>query len=210
MLTDNNLPGSIPLKIERYFRPPPEPNLGINFSERDFRRSRSREYKLWVSGVNPKTNRKITVGGDTHKKVGSELGFTNLHEIVGVNPDEFYQEREDKKAQHIELLERYRKMKSWYDYITIDGEHYNPIGNWYDGIHTFQDCGGRIIYETEGEIREIPYECNGGSSFGNGCRCGPGGCQGTVKVRTVNSICTKCKVIVDRDCDRPVSPLTRA
>lgn len=132
------------------------------FDEHAFEKYRniSREnFEKWKSGINYKTNRKIKIGGKTHRDLGynfhirpccSSYSGILFTELDNIDPESYHKET-TKLRQEIDnynstigkIITEINSLKQWDDYILFDGKKYGipPI---YNGIHREHNCLGVI------------------------------------------------------------------
>ena len=119
-------------------------------------------YDKWKIGINYKTNRKIKIGGETHK----ELGYKNFYikqyrsentysyivftELDGINIELYLQETEklkketqDYNSKIYDIICKINLLENWEQYIVFEGIKYG-IPYVYKDIHRENNCFGII------------------------------------------------------------------
>lgn len=129
------------------------------------------EFKLWISGINPTTKRKIKIGNKPHIKVGKKFKFKfspYYYERIGeIDPVSYIAEtkqimdninnkyqidmEEFEKSKKIaieynkivdEVIEQIVKL-DWDSYVWFEGKRYG-IPHFYGGVHKTNYCNGKI------------------------------------------------------------------
>jgi len=147
-------------------------------------------FEKWKLGINPRTNRKIKIGGWTHQQIEYECFYIHharssflFTTLDGVDQDSYMDETTEMKqtidaynAKVHEAIRAINALKRWEDYIVFDGNKYGipPV---LANIHREKDCMGVVA--------EMDYES---------CRCHSctdwGGCSNPTG--TQYYACEKC------------------
>lgn len=131
-----------------------------------------KDYAIWKSGRNYNNNRKIKIGGPSHRYLEKRFYiFTNEHNnhsykgdyklftiLDGINEETYYHEtlsiRQDEDNTN-QLIDAYNKtiwdvqnqvnaLDMWFNYIEFEGNKYG-IKEWKDEVHRKEDCMGKLI-----------------------------------------------------------------
>ena len=139
----------------------------IRYNKDDFEKyikiSKSIEnYEKWKIGINFKTNRKIKIGGKTHRQLGYEYfyikqgtttSFTYIlfNKLDGINIELYIEETEkikkeieDYNLKVDEIICKINLLEKWEEYILFEGIKYG-IPYVYKNIHRENNCLGLII-----------------------------------------------------------------
>jgi len=135
-------------------------------------------YEKWKLGINHKTNRKIKIGGKTHREIewinfyisnGDGHYRYSIEELIGVDCDIYLQETERIKNEIQEynnkidtIISKIKLLEKWNDYIVFDEKKYG-ISFVYNNIHRENDCFGDII-----DNGHTPCTCSTCENW-NGC-----------------------------------------
>lgn len=170
------------------------------------------EYKKWKTneayiqlnnGINPLTNRKIQLHGQTFKKVKRELKIPSFNQFILKMTDEdmeayiaettrLYDIYEVEFKKKSKLAADIQKLDSFFKYVEIDNQKYG-LPEVLNGVHWKDDCKGRfILHET---LKKESYECNLCRNW-NGCQGRH--CDGGTSVVRVYR-CETCSVLIDYD-----------
>lgn len=140
-----------------------------------------KNYKKWKNGINPNTNRKITVGGRVHNKFHARFNdfieYDNINKILKtIDQNEYEKTTKDiffeideqnikineYNAEIKTIMKKISEMKDWYDYVEFNGVKYGTYNKVQNDVHVEKNCGGKIIFvreETEYHINDRPF-CN--------------------------------------------------
>ena len=147
-------------------------------------------YEKWKIGLNYKTNRKIKIGGKTHKQLGYEnfyikrgTTYVLFTELDGINIELYIEETEkikkeieDYNSKVYEIICKINLLEKWEEYISFEGTKYG-IPYVYENIHRENNCLGLITED-----------------YSEGCSCHCcedwGGCSNPT--RTQYYKCEKC------------------
>ena len=136
-------------------------------------------YQKWKLGINYKTNRKIKMGGDTHKKIDCfhKNIFSDsiyIDDVININQGDYLKETfemEKDIANKNEEIKRYndivksvidkiKNLQKWDDFIEFEGKYYGLVNKVRNNIHIENSCNGEMIFiETKREIvcRDRPF-----------------------------------------------------
>lgn len=153
-------------------------NLNKMINDVDFMSS----YEKWKEGINYKTNRKIKIGGDTHKKLDcfyqyiGGFGRVYIDDMININQKDYLKEtfeiakdisntnKEIERYNNIvaSVIDKIKNLEKWEDYVEFEGKCYGLVNKVKNDIHVENDCNGKMIFiETKREIicRDRPF-CN--------------------------------------------------
>lgn len=184
----SNIPIEEPQKIKRQYlfhRHEKEYPIRYNnavfekFNEMNSDTALQNDYKQWKTGINYKTNRKITIGKKLHRelrekfmisyshnyRVGYETRSSVLFEdLTNINSDIYLQET-DKINNDIDIensvikdynktidsiVEKIKKLESWDDFIVFEGKKYGLVNKIKKNIHMENNCYGKMVYLESG------------------------------------------------------------
>jgi hypothetical protein len=136
-------------------------------------------YQKWKLGINYKTNRKIKIDGDTHKKIdcfhknifGDSI---YIDDVININQGDYLKETfemEKDIANKNEEIKRYndivksvidkiKNLQKWDDFIEFEGKYYGLVNKVRNNIHIENSCNGEMIFiETKREFvfRDRPF-----------------------------------------------------
>ena len=136
-------------------------------------------YQKWKLGINYKTNRKIKMGGDTHKKIDCFHKYIfgdsiYIDDVININQDDYLKETfemEKDIANKNEEIKRYndivksvidkiKNLQKWDDFIEFEGKYYGLVNKVRNNIHIENSCNGEMIFiETKREFvfRDRPF-----------------------------------------------------
>lgn len=137
-------------------------------------------YQKWKLGINYKTNRKIKMGGDTHKKLDyfykyiDGFGRVYIDDIININQFDYLKETFDmvkdisNKNKDIDryneivksVIEKINNLQIWDDYVEFEGNYYGLVDKVKNDIHIENSCYGKMIFiETKRDIvcRDRPF-----------------------------------------------------
>ena len=136
-------------------------------------------YQKWKQGINYKTNRKIKIDGDTHKKIDCFHKYIfgdsiYIDDVININQDDYLKETfemEKDIANKNEEIKRYndivksvidkiKNLQKWDDFIEFEGKYYGLVNKVRNNIHIENSCNGEMIFiETKREIvcRDRPF-----------------------------------------------------
>lgn len=124
-------------------------------------------YKKWKDGINSETNRKIKIGGKTHRALKSKFiiykyGMGNvLFDELNINDEREYLKETEKIIAEIDIenkiikeynqlvdsvIEKIQKLERWSDFIEFDGKYYGITSTVLNNIHLENDCFGEMIF----------------------------------------------------------------
>ena len=125
------------------------------------------DYKKWNAGINYKTNRKIKIGGKTHKEL-EESRFSIKINDISVSFDKLknidavkYLEETEKIKHEIDIenagikdynkkidivVEKIKNLESWDDFVVFEGKKYGLINKTKNNIHIENNCLGKMIF----------------------------------------------------------------
>jgi len=136
-------------------------------------------YQKWKQGINYKTNRKIKIDGDTHKKIDCFHKYIfgdsiYIDDVININQDDYLKETfemEKDIANKNEEIKRYndivksvidkiKNLDKWDDFIEFEGKYYGLVNKVRNNIHIENSCNGEMIFiETKREFvfRDRPF-----------------------------------------------------
>jgi len=136
-------------------------------------------YQKWKQGINYKTNRKIKIDGDTHKKIDCFHKYIfgdsiYIDDVININQDDYLKETfemEKDIANKNEEIKRYndivksvidkiKNLQKWDDFIEFEGKYYGLVNKVRNNIHIENSCNGEMIFiETKREFvfRDRPF-----------------------------------------------------
>jgi hypothetical protein len=152
-------------------------------------------YHTWKEGINPRTNRKIKIGGKTYNTIKNDFMVSfNSHgtwcsmfylTLMEIDQEKYTKEtnqlnHETDKANEIisSTIEQINRLERWYDYVELDGIKYG-LPNVLNEVHREDDCFGKMEFN-----REKDYVCRG-------CRYGQVRYRCIRHTFTINK-CNKC------------------
>lgn len=129
-------------------------------------------YHTWKEGINPRTNRKIKIGGKTYNTIKNDFMVSfNSHgtwcsmfylTLMEIDQEKYTEEtnqlnHETDKANEIisSTIEQINRLERWYDYVELDGIKYG-LPNVLNEVHREDDCFGKMEF-----VRETDYVCRG-------------------------------------------------
>jgi len=119
-------------------------------------------YEKWKMGINYKTNRKLKIGGKTHRQFGYEnfyikhgttysYSYILFTDLDGINNELYLQETEklkkeieDYNLRVYDVINRINLLEKWEEYIVFEGIKYG-IPCVYNDIHRGNNCFGLLI-----------------------------------------------------------------
>lgn len=152
-------------------------------------------YNKWKEGINPRTNRKIKIGGKTYHSIKNNFMISFLHgthwcrvfysKLINIDQERYTEKNNqlnhetDKENEVISsIIEQINCLESWNDYVKYDGIKYG-LKKVLNHVHRENDCFGQMEYD-----REKEYECRG-------CKNGTGPYYCLCNTYTMNK-CKKC------------------
>ena len=153
-------------------------------------------YNKWIEGINPRTNRKIKVGGKTYESIKNDfmISFLNSRgtwssvfylKLIEIDQEKYTEEtillnhETDKENEIVSsTIEEINRLESWNDYVMYDGMKYG-LKQVLNHVHRENDCFGKMEYYMEKD-----YECIG-------CRNQAGPLRCLCHTFTINK-CNKC------------------
>lgn len=137
-------------------------------------------YQKWKLGINYKTNRKIKIGGDTHKNLDyfykyiGGIGRVYIDDVININQLDYLKEtfemEKDIRDKNDEIdkyndivksiIAKIKNLQKWDDYIEFEGKYYGLVDRVKNDIHIENACNGELIFiETKREIliRDRPF-----------------------------------------------------
>ena len=136
-------------------------------------------YQKWKLGINYKTNRKIKIDGDTHKKIDCFHKYIfgdsiYIDDVININQGDYLKETfemEKDIANKNEEIKRYndivksvidkiKNLDKWDDFIEFEGKYYGLVNKVRNNIHIENSCNGEMIFiETKREFvfRDRPF-----------------------------------------------------
>ena len=122
-------------------------------------------YKKWKDGINYKTNRKITIGGNIHTKLEYEKFMVNgisFDKLNSINKDEYLEETKkiineidienaiikDYNKLVDNIIEKIQKLEDWNELVEFEGKYYG-IDKVYNNIHRENNCLGEMVFYKE-------------------------------------------------------------
>jgi hypothetical protein len=146
------------------------------------------DFKKWKTGINYKTNRKITIGGKIHNELKQKfmINYRFRHilfeDLTNINIHQYLQETKkinnDIDIENIsikdynklvdDIIRRIQTLEKWNDFIEFEGTKYG-IPKIYNNIHYENDCKGNI-----NKTKVCSFECRqcrGSTSFNEHCTC---------------------------------------
>ena len=153
-------------------------------------------YHTWKEGINPRTNRKIKLGGKTYDSIKNDFMISfNSHgtwlsvfyvRLLEIDQEKYTEEtiqlnHETDKANEIisSTIEQINRLERWNDYVELDGIKYG-LKKVLNEVHREDDCFGNMEFN-----REKDYVCRG-------CRYGQVGPYRCIcHTFTINK-CNKC------------------
>ena len=129
-------------------------------------------YNKWKEGINPRTNRKIKIGGKTYDSIKDDFIISfNSHgtwlrvfylKLMEIDQEKYKEEtiqlnHETDKANDLisSTIEQMNHLERWNDYVEFDGMKYG-LQKVLNDVHRENDCFGQMEYD-----REKDYECRG-------------------------------------------------
>ncbi|KAL7714017.1 Uncharacterized protein QTN25_008442 [Entamoeba marina] len=161
---------------EQYPNRYPE-DVFIKFNEMCKNTQLMKDYQKWKSGINYKTNRKVTIGGKVHNRVKDKFmihyehhcqSHTSMQSILfekvnDIDKDQYLSETEQiNKGVDIKNLEidkynasvkqviaEIEKLTNWNDYILFNQKKYGICEKVKNNVHVENNCGGSMIFSHE-------------------------------------------------------------
>jgi hypothetical protein len=158
------------------------------YKERDFEKFNKmindedfmNNYQKWKQGINYKTNRKIKIQGDTHKKLDcfyqyiGGFGRVYIDDMININQEDYLKENIEmvkditNKNKDIDryndivksVIDKIKNLDKWDDYVEFEGKYYGLVDKVKNDIHIENSCNGEIIFiETKRDIvfRDRPF-----------------------------------------------------
>lgn len=161
-------------KIEKCYPDRYDNTVFEKFNEMNSDTQFQNDYKKWKAGINYKTNRKIKIGGKTHKKLETsrfsiELPLNPpscgwrifpLDKLKNIDAVKYLEETEKIKHEiDIEnagikdynkkidiVVEKIKNLESWNDFVDFEGKKYGLIYKNKNNIHIENNCLGKMIF----------------------------------------------------------------
>jgi len=129
-------------------------------------------YEKWKNGINYKTNRKIKIGGKTHREFGYDnfyIRFELFTCLDGINKEQYLQETDELNkqiktnnklitqynAEVDAMIDKIKLLNNWDESLEFYGNQYG-IPCLYMDIHKENNCNGQMkVYKTK------THECKG-------------------------------------------------
>jgi hypothetical protein len=164
------------LKIPKRFNTEHFERFNKMINDEDFMNN----YQKWKQGINYKTNRKIKIQGDTHKKLDcfyqyiGGFGRVYIDDMININQDDYLKETIemvkdiDNKNEEIQryndivksVIDKINHLEKWDDYVEFGGKYYGLVVKVKNDIHIENGCNGKMIFiETKRKIvcRDRPF-----------------------------------------------------
>jgi len=137
-------------------------------------------YKKWKEGINYKTDRKIKLKGDTHKKLDcfyqykGGFGRVYIDDMININQEDYLKETieiaKDIRGKNDEIdkyndivksiIAKIKNLEKWDEFIEFECKCYGTDDKVKNDIHIENACSGEMIFiETKREIvcRDRPF-----------------------------------------------------
>lgn len=205
-----------PREIIRTLTFKPEVKHPHRYTNEQFEIIQTNDFQKWFAGINPFTQKKIKIGGNTHRECGRKMGltltFTEYKKIMNLDKTQYIEESkhlDEETKKENERIQKYNNQLSelviklqtlkWNEYIEFDDELYGVaqiLGN----IHKENDCNGELIFMKEESISCGCHLCENW-----------GGCRYSRNGRSFRKLykCDKCNYETDkytRDSFYPLHP----
>lgn len=126
----------------------------------------------WIKGINPYTNRKIKIGGNTYNAIKNDFMISFLHgstlysvfylKLKDIDEEKYKEEtikinNETDKVNEIisSKIEEINRLQSWNDFVMYNGMKYG-LKKVLNHLHREKDCFGKMEYSMEKN-----YKCRG-------------------------------------------------
>tara|TARA_B100001094_G_scaffold87324_1_gene83549 strand:+ start:608 stop:1231 length:624 start_codon:yes stop_codon:yes gene_type:complete len=150
----------------------------VRYNKEDFEKYKEitksiENYEKWKIGINYKTNRKLKIGGKTHRNLGYEnfyikhgttwnYSYILFTELDGIDVELYIQETEklkkeieDYNLEACDVIKKINLLEKWEEYVVFKGIKYG-IPYVYNNIHRGNNCFGLII---EDYYKECSCHC---------------------------------------------------
>lgn len=137
-------------------------------------------YQKWKEGINYKTNRKIKIGGPTHKKLDcfykyiGGFGRVYIDDVININQLDYLKEtfeiakdirdKNDEIDKYNDIVKsiiaKIKNLQKWDEFIEFEGKCYGLVDKVKNNIHIENACNGEMIFiETKRKIvcRDRPF-----------------------------------------------------
>jgi len=125
-------------------------------------------YNQWKKRINPRTNRKIKIGGKTYNAIKNDFMISFLYgrvfylKLANIDEEKYKEEtiqlnhETDKENEIISsTIEQINRLQHWNDYVMYDGIKYG-LQKVLNHVHRENDCFGKMEYSMEKK-----YKCRG-------------------------------------------------
>lgn len=142
------------------------------------------DYNKWKSGINPETNRKIKIGGDTHRNLRYNFIVCDrvyYDELENINIVDYMAETDvihsgiDRSNATINqrnkliygIKNKINSLSNWDDYVEFDGNKYGTAKKVIECVHIENNCGGLMIFTHTTSGYSYNYYGNGSRIYAN-------------------------------------------